>query len=586
MSNQTTVNSNSIGPKYYLLLFVIAGIGLIARLWLLDERWINPDEGAHMMDAFLVLKGMVPSVDFVSRQPLHTLSIAAAFKVLGTGYLSGRILMLLLSLSVALPIFFMARIFYNQQVALIATTLYLLLPLEILNSVVVKTEPLSMLLISLSFLMIAKFCEKEETKWLIPAGVLAALGFYVRQSALIVPMAIVLFLVLYGRVSVGDRVKRLFYVAGGYLGVILLVFLYYRQFLTFGEIWVSSLNPIFFVLDSFKSVFLSTGMSAAETAGILEVQSSSQNVQSPYALYYGYVIQALRMHLFLIAGSVLALLLGFYRVVVQRRQDFFNNRSMIIYLWITLMTLAYVYYFRARGFYIDYFREFFPPLVMLSAAWLTGAFPDLEKGNNAFRFTLVAGVVLIVLFMVILKFKNLIPTKGVSLLLLVSLAIFQLYRWKRHGFKLNEIASVLSAAVVLAILGYNLAYTAKRTHVRYDSNWPPSSVVAVSDYIAQHTDSTDTVISGAVIWELASKRMPFMNISHPLEFGFTLPKERRTALRNAIYQKPPKIIVMDGVTERTYYSQVPDLADVLQSLYDPVLTVEAENSQVAVFQRR
>jgi predicted membrane-bound mannosyltransferase len=53
--------------RRYLILIVIVLATLSFRLWSLDKRWINPDEGAHLMDAVLLLDGNVPGVDFESR---------------------------------------------------------------------------------------------------------------------------------------------------------------------------------------------------------------------------------------------------------------------------------------------------------------------------------------------------------------------------------------------------------------------------------------------------------------------------------------------------------------------------------------
>jgi len=66
-----------------ILLLVVLFASLSVRVWLLDKRWINPDEGAHLMDAVLALDGMIPSVDFHSRQPLYVYANAATLKLLG-----------------------------------------------------------------------------------------------------------------------------------------------------------------------------------------------------------------------------------------------------------------------------------------------------------------------------------------------------------------------------------------------------------------------------------------------------------------------------------------------------------------------
>jgi len=584
MEEQMSDGTKFLKLKYYTVLLIIIIVSLTIRIWLLDKRWINPDEGAHMMDAVLILDGAIPSVDYASRQPVYAYSIAAAFKLLGVGYTSGRTLMMLLSLLVALPIFFTARVLYNHTVAFLAAAIYLMLPLEILNSVLVKTEPLSIMVISLSFLMMAQFSEKQNILWLLPAGMLAGLGFYIRQSALILPMAAMVFLVVYGSGDMATKTKRLFYFIGGYILVVFVVVIFYSRYLAFTDIWNSNLNPLFFVLESFKKVLQLGGVTSAPA----NVAAPPIHVagQETYALYYKYIYKAFKMHLFLIMGAIFSMLQGCYHVINQKTRKLNEYPFLLLFLWLILLVLAYAYYFHARGFFIDYFREFFPPLVILFAAWLTSTFPDLKKGNNAIHFLLVAGVLWIVLYFTILSFKGLISAKGVILFLLLMLAVFQFFRWKRGGLKKKDTVGVLTAVVILATLGYNLTYTAKRMNVRYDSNWSTVSVEKVSNYIAKNTVLTDTVVSGAVIWELESRRRPFMNISHPLAFIFTIPEGRRLALESAFDHNPPKLIILDGYTEKTYLKQVPRLVELIQSGYYLVLTVENATSPVSVYRRK
>ena len=64
---------------FLLLLILFAGFAL--RILLLQIRWINPDEGAHLLDARLLLEGQIPVADFGSRQPFYVLIIAMLLKI-------------------------------------------------------------------------------------------------------------------------------------------------------------------------------------------------------------------------------------------------------------------------------------------------------------------------------------------------------------------------------------------------------------------------------------------------------------------------------------------------------------------------
>ncbi|MEW6570103.1 MAG: glycosyltransferase family 39 protein, partial [Nitrospirota bacterium] len=120
--------SLTVGKKYLILLGVIFLISLSLRLWLLDKRWINPDEGAHMMDAVLVLDGKIPRVDFGSRQPLYTYAIAGFLKTFGITYTSGRLLTIFCSMLSGVVIFFLARQLFDEKVAVLSSSIYLMLP--------------------------------------------------------------------------------------------------------------------------------------------------------------------------------------------------------------------------------------------------------------------------------------------------------------------------------------------------------------------------------------------------------------------------------------------------------------------------
>ena len=64
-------NFSTEARKGYLILLAVFVLSLSVRIWLLDKRWITPDEGAHLMDAVLALDGKIPEIDFASRQPFY-----------------------------------------------------------------------------------------------------------------------------------------------------------------------------------------------------------------------------------------------------------------------------------------------------------------------------------------------------------------------------------------------------------------------------------------------------------------------------------------------------------------------------------
>jgi len=570
--------------KHCIALLVIAVFSLVMRIWLLDHRWINADEGAHMMDAVLTLEGKVPNVDFASRQPVYTWSLATAFKIMGGGYFAGRALVMLLSLLVSLPIFFLARSIYDDRIACLATALYLLLPLEILNSVIVKTEPLSMIIVSLSFLSVIRSTEGHKPVWLIVAGVLAATGYYVRQSALVVPPSVVLFLALYGDVNAAGRLKHILFFITGYVLTVTLVFLFYLQFLGLTELMRSDLNPLIFVVKPFERLFSLWGSSS----GAVSVSADQLPAagQDQYRLYLKYIKQAFSMHLFLCTGMLVSALQGAHKVFIQKQAGFRDSLSILLYFWVCLLALAYAYYFGTRGFYIDYFREFFPPLVILFSAGLYSSCSAVTKGEDGIRFSAVMGGIAVVVFFTMAKFKGIIPTKGVMLGFMVIYMFWMFRKWKSRTIGSHALTAIMAIGLIVVIFGHNLSYMANRLNLRYDSNWSPTAVKKTAAYIRNNTSADETIMSGAVIWELQARRKPVAQVSHPLELEFKIPEARRIQLENEIREQPPKIIVMDGFTQKTYFRQFPWLENLIKSDYELGVTASPARVPVTVYKRR
>ena len=59
------------------LVVVICAILLVAaRVLLLQQRWISPDEGSYLMDARLILDGKITIADYPARQPIFLYVLA------------------------------------------------------------------------------------------------------------------------------------------------------------------------------------------------------------------------------------------------------------------------------------------------------------------------------------------------------------------------------------------------------------------------------------------------------------------------------------------------------------------------------
>jgi 4-amino-4-deoxy-L-arabinose transferase-like glycosyltransferase len=597
---------SQIDPKVKLSVFIIILFSVFVRLWLVGNRWINPDEGAHLMDASLVIDGYVPILDFHSRQPFYTYLIAGFLKIFGAGLIQGRLLPLICSLLVALLIYHIGKMLYDKSVGFLSAAIYMLLPLEIYNSMIVKTEPLVTLLICLSFFLLQKYFIKTKAAWLFLSGAIGALGYYVRQSALIVPLTAFVLLAVHYRKNLLKLIPGYGRYMIGYLTIVGCMLLFFSQYYGPEVVYFNALNPLSFILEHFGNLFsLSTASAAA-------AKTASGNIGPNYGYYIGYVLQAFYMHAFIIAAFCFAAF-----GILQSRLDGNkkidpmneNKPSLLLYTWVLSLCLAYSYYFLTRGFYIDYFREFLPPLCIVCAAWLLkpgiidrmsarkvwiGAFVgilliivhtklSLAFGMNEFALYACIGMIaylvircfmeralhkrrtltiIIAISMVLLmvQIRSMTFSRIIEMVIWVTMAVLVLCIMRAiAGLKVVRFYDYLNwsfKAVFFGALLSGISYSASIFGLSYDSPYSLNALEEAADFLEQNTKEGDEVLSGAVIWEFEADRRPFQNLSHPLAFIVSMSDEEKEVILNGLAKTPPAAIIMDGYTERTYLPHI------------------------------
>ena len=617
-----------------MILLMVFLVSLALRLWLLDKRWINPDEGAHLMDAVLVLDGKVPIRDFGSRQPFYTYVIAAAFSLFGPTLEVGRALMLACSMLTGVFVFLIARALFETKVAVLATATYWLLPLELFNSPIVKTQPMVMLLTSASFYAVVRYSHAERLWWLIASGALAALAFYVRESALIVPAAVAIFIPLQAGWRWRIAAKGYVAFAAGYLCTAAIMILHFAMEMDLATVLRSGVNPLKFLLRTL-----------GRSAGLVEsVPDAALVAVRSWEYYYMQVRDSTLMHVFLLVGAVVGTAVAGYSMLVARSSEE-RRRTGIAYallcLWVMFMFAAYGYYFAARGFFVDYSREFLPPLSILFAAGLIRMLPLLKR--EWMVEALIVGLLAIgvAIFLVQPHYKDLFSMGQYAAIGVVLTAIFYVASCSmpklRHQVLVATLAAIFFAVIVsrrppldevlsgrvpsvlmiialfvivavglagaardwgsyyLRFIGVSVvagslivgvSYSSLLLSVRYDSVWSPQAVRAAAKILRKNTDKGDEVMSGAVIWELEASLRPYQSISHPLGFMDSISSKQLERIESGLMTDPPKVIILDGYTEQTYFQWVRNLPNLLETRYELEATVGPAHYPVMIYQRR
>ena len=626
-----------IDKRHLVILFLLLVITLAVRLWVLDKRWINPDEGAHLMDGVLVLDGKIPIADFGSRQPLYVYMIALFFKIFGVGLVSGRLFPLICSMMTGITVYLIARDLYDANAALLATAVYWMMPLELINSTLVKTEPFVGLLTCLSFFTLIRFWKSGRPGWLVGGGFVAALAYYVRESSLIIPLSTVLFLGVLHRAKIAEWIRSSGFFLAGYFGVFAAMAAVYSRWFSLKELIEGPISPVgtpIMVIERLISP-KNEPPPGPDVAGIVAAAPD-------YSLYVRYLHQVFDLHSFLMFGLGLSLLTFCISLVRsmkggEHRNELFSN--LLLYLWIGTLFSAYaVYFLSRRGFYIDYFREFLPPLCILFAGWVVSLLPvSVEDKDRVMpRLVLTGALLLGGVYWVQSHYQYLLgegfyASLAVSVMALITYAGDMRSNGRRAAFILilltlialiavsrqGPLKSFLSGAVpsigiigivyavcwvflekerramftghlkfiALSIAGGALAvsagYSAVLLNLAYDSPWSPRSVNQIAGYLQANTRPDDEVLSGAVIWELQASRRPFQMISHPLQYLDSIPEDEKIMIERAMAAHPPKIIILDGYTEMTYFRQVGSIKEILAAKYE-LMTTSSEQAKYPV----
>jgi 4-amino-4-deoxy-L-arabinose transferase-like glycosyltransferase len=620
----------------FMLLSTIFLCSLGIRVYLLGERWIDPDEGAHLMDAMLVLEGKIPLVDFNSRQPVYVLVNALVLNMFGVNLTAGRMLPLVCSLLTGVVIFFIARRVFNENAAILSTIIFWLLPLEVLYSVSVRTEPMNMLIICCSvFFMIRSFQSGSAAGWWI-SGALAAVAFYVRQSALVVPfIMLVTFPFLLSRRK-ATMLREMLMFFGGFAVVVLLVLIYYSRYFTWRELLSDNLNPLGFLLKSMLKTMGETGEAAKDA---VLGQQASEHGGGETGLYVHYVISAIILHLFLFVGLGLSIIqLGKKFLLSQRNQAEPLSGTWILYLWFFGLVIAYIYYFLTRGFFIEYIREVMPPLVILFSGWAVNMFSWGNGPNRWIKLLCIALLPAVAVFFLTSAYPGFSKALQLLVVCLCTFAAWLIGEAQTPGakprlaalsaavlvigfglfyFRLSKTVSWTASAAMLAIaygsgwkavrvsckidagawwravclsvivgsLSLSISHSVSILDRRYNSIWSPQSLREVAALISSHSGDDEQVMSGGVIWEFTAGRRPFLMISHPLVYKDRMQEKDKQFVGKALRDFPPKIIVQDGYTEKTYFQYFPWIGGFLEQRYRVIHTARLARYPVTVYLR-
>ncbi|HOT96761.1 MAG TPA: glycosyltransferase family 39 protein [bacterium] len=565
LHSKTGAAVRGLAQQPTLLMLLTLAAGALLRLLLMQVRWINPDEGAHLLDGRLVWQGLQPVIDYGSRQPLYAYLLALFIKLGGATLNAGRLLPLLASLGSGWLIYRIGTRLYDPLRGWLAAAVYLFLPGVLIWSTVVKTEMPAVFLCLLSaWFLLRALHESGLWSFYLLSGIAAALAWYVRQSTLYLPLAAALFLLFATGSDFQGRWRALGLFVAGYVGTCLLAALYYWGPLSGRELLFSQINPLNLVWNRL-----------AHTLGILPAQQRVVDSEGFRILDQdpAYTLAAWRDSI-LFSLFIIAAALGSLRrpggAAAGRTTAGEERFRRFIGLWLVILVLAYAFQSVSRGFYTQYFLEALPALLLLGIR----ALPAVRPAGWITRFALL-GLLYGVLF-ACFRLAWRLPLHWLAVvglgLLFAGVVLGLEARHRRRPLRFG--ALLFAAAFFISA-----AWSGRLITPRYECVWPPYTLDEVVHLLCHEGKPADQVLSGGMVWTYAAGMQPYEMVSHPTIYymkydaGF---EARFTA-------HPPAFIVLDGYTEKKFYRYWDFIQDALTREYYRVGAVGGTKHAVEVW---
>ncbi len=598
MSVKNILNKNELAQVVSFTILLIL-IGLL----LISQRWINPDEGAHLADGKLLLEGNIPVVDFQSRQPFYVVQLALFLKIFGMSFVSGRLLILLCCAGNSILFYLIAKRLFDSDTGKIAQILYIFFPFTIMYCTIVKMPNVMLFWMSLGIFMFLVSQDQRKLLYLFLSGLFIGLAFYVRESSLAGFAALVIMLVIINGRKLSRTIVEILTLSSGFLVIVSVIMIFYLNFMSWNEFLNSPLNPAQLFFQSLaKFIYLPQITVASEELNKIRLagQNLSVSMKEVRAVF--------RMNLYLILGFTFFLVLLVKDILSKKSGDNKNQKlRLLIPVWAFFSSVLYLYYFWARGFFPAYAVEVYPPLIIgmawlwkhylyksdkgrlisilliITLAYLFYGFLTLMNQKTDFSVVFLIAALIWLITKISIKekefvYKNKLKIFIVSaflvvlalalqldsvtrilpgryglilVIIIISVIIFLLISKKlisTQGF----LRDYLVATLLVGALAGSFGESAQYLNLKYDGAWSPKTVKAVHNHFTSNAKEGETILSGGMIWSIHPKVAPYLMIAHPTSYLSEVETTFVEKLENEIKNNPPDYIIYDGYTRRCY----------------------------------
>jgi 4-amino-4-deoxy-L-arabinose transferase-like glycosyltransferase len=565
---------------FFLLLF----IALILRIFLLPRCFINPDEGAHLMDAKLLLDGYRPLVDFESRLPLYTFILTGFVKIFGSDYLLIRWMPIFFTMLTAGLLYLLALEMYNRSCALLAAGIFLFSPLYLYYSMIVKTEPVAVFFTVAGFYCFIRSMSLPSHRHLpvFFAGVFSAMAYYIRASVLYLPILFLAIILLNRTLQKQQRGWLMLSYTGGYMLIVCSMMAVFTLWLPIDKILTCKINPLYSVVFHVLNILgkLPVSEQSITGTGIRFVQQNQAQLKSAWEV-------GILSNLFIFVSAFF----------IWTFPKFRRLQTLTIVSWAVIIVVLYLYQSLFHGFFSQYMTEILPPFILMAAFVLNKIFIFLTK-KGALCLLLLYGLSVVIfkmswfyshplyIYLIVISVCILFvlwwffAEKRIHIPVMISFLLAGLLAGFSYHFltyvSLRLFAMLMTLVIMYILLFFILGwygrfkvidhrqfqllfllilsiyvsafYSGRSLGPQHVGYWSASAVKQVTALLDKQSSPNDVVLSGGMIWTFESKLTPYLNVTHPTLFLMKSMPDFQTTFSS----KRPTFIIVDDYTQKKF----------------------------------
>jgi len=174
-----------------LLLLIIVIIGCAIRLYAAFHWPLDSDETFFLAFGKMVKEGFNPIEDrahtlgYLGSYPVYIYTLGGWFKLVGVGIFQGRLLSVVASTCTIALVWQLGRRLLSPSVGLISSFLFAFTPFTIRYSYLATSDPLQIMLVTLSVLLLVIAIQKRMLRYWFLCGIAIGLGSLTTRSAMI-----------------------------------------------------------------------------------------------------------------------------------------------------------------------------------------------------------------------------------------------------------------------------------------------------------------------------------------------------------------------------------------------------------------